>query len=124
MGIEKFFVKTEELTLKYWDPQVCAEDTPASQWKYTDGRSWSVDSSLAITCEEKELECVYSDQMDFEGGDLPEVLGGGGLVTSDLSSGECIEECEQREACSYWTWTGSQGVNCFLKTDKLNQVII
>ena len=103
---------------------MCAEDTPASQWKYTDGRSWSIDSSLAITCKEKELECVYSDQMDFEGGDLPEVLGGGGLVTSDLSSGECIEECEKREACSYWTWTGSQGVNCFLKTDKLNQVII
>jgi hypothetical protein len=104
-------------------PQTCAEDTPTGQWKYTDGRSWSLDTSLSVTCVEQELlECVYSDQTNFKGGDLPAALGGGGLETSAVSSAECIEECEGREACRYWTWTGETGINCFLKTDKLTQV--
>merc|ERR1712061_495386 len=104
------------------DP-VCAEDTPVGQWKYTDGQSWHRDSSLKITCVERELpECVYNDQTDFEGGDLPEALGGGGLVTSATSSAECISECETRKACRYWTWTGEPGANCYLKTDRLSQV--
>jgi len=104
------------------DP-VCAEDTPTGQWKYTDGQSWHRDSSLKITCVEQELpECVYNDQTDFEGGDLPEALGGGGLVTSATSSAECITECETRKACRYWTWTGESGANCYLKTDRLSQV--
>ena len=72
---------------------MCAEDTPVGQWKYTDGQSWHRDSSLKIRCVERELpECVYNDQTDFEGGDLPEALGGGGLVTSATSSAECISE--------------------------------
>ena len=103
--------------------QVCAEDTPTGQWKYTDGQSWHRDSSLKITCVERELpECAYNDQTDFEGGDLPEALGGGGLVTSSISSAECINECETRKACRYWTWTGETGANCYLKTDRLSQV--
>ena len=102
---------------------MCAEDTPVGQWKYTDGQSWHRDSSLKITCVERELpECVYNDQTDFEGGDLPEALGGGGLVTSATSSAECISECETRKACRYWTWTGEPGANCYLKTDRLSQV--
>lgn len=102
---------------------MCAEDTPASQWKYTDGKSWSVDSTLTVTCLEEELPtCEYSDGTDFEGGDLHEVLGGGGLATSAVSSAECITECESRQACRYWTWTGEQGTNCYLKGNKLSQV--
>ena len=105
------------------DTQVCAEDTPTGQWKYTDGQSWNRDSSLKITCVEQELpECAYNDQTDFEGGDLPEALGGGGLITSVTSSAECINECETRKACRYWTWTGESGANCYLKTDRLSQV--
>jgi len=104
------------------DP-VCAEHTPTGQWKYTDGQSWHRDSSLKITCVEQELpECAYNDQTDFEGGDLPEALGGGGLITSATSSAECINECETRKACRYWTWTGEAGANCYLKTDRLSQV--
>jgi hypothetical protein len=96
------------------DP-VCAEDTPTGQWKYTDGQSWHRDSSLKITCVEQELpECAYNDQTDFEGGDLPEALGGGGLITSATSSAECINECETRKACRYWTWTGESGATCYL----------
>ena len=105
------------------DTQVCAEDTPTGQWKYTDGQSWNRDSRLKITCVEQELpECAYNDQTDFEGGDLPEALGGGGLITSVTSSAECINECETRKACRYWTWTGESGANCYLKTDRLSQV--
>lgn len=104
------------------DP-VCAEDTPNGQWKYTDGQSWNRDTDLRITCVEQELpECSYNDQTDFEGGDLPEALGGGGLVTSATTSAECITECETRKACRYWTWTGEPGANCYLKNDRLNQV--
>jgi len=104
------------------DP-VCAEDTPNGQWKYTDGQSWNRDTDLRITCVEQELpECSYNDQTDFEGGDLPEALGGGGLVTSATTSAECITECETRKACRYWTWTGEPGANCYLKNDRLSQV--
>ena len=103
---------------------MCAEDTPNGQWKYTDGQSWNRDTDLRITCVEQELpECSYNDQTDFEGGDLPEALGGGGLVTSATTSAECIRECETRKACRYWTWTGEPGANCYLKNDRLNQVL-
>merc|ERR1719481_166230 len=103
------------------DP-TCAEDTPAGEWKYTDGESWTLDANITVTCLDQEMpDCEYKDQTNFQGGDLPSPLGGGGLETSSISSGECIQECENRQACRYWTWTGQKGVNCFLKTDKISQ---
>ena len=74
-------------------------------------------------------ECMYNDQTDFVGGDLPQVkilmmiwqrgdildvmmievlvfirflfkvFGGGGFETDQKSSKECIEECEKRSGC-------------------------
>lgn len=103
--------------------EACAEDTPISQWKFTDGISWNLDTNLTITClDQEEPACEYNDQTIFEGGDLPAPLGGGGLVTDSVTSLECIRECEKREACKYWTWTGEEGSNCFLKTDNFKKV--
>ena len=85
----------------------------ASQWKYTDGSAWHVDTKLRVAatiictllaiiiiirnnsthlCLSHQVncldvavspECMYNDQTDFVGGDLPqvEVFVGGGSKT-------------------------------------------
>lgn len=79
----------------------CAEEVTAAQWKYTDGSSWHIDTGLRVSCLDVAVtpQCMYNDQMDFVGGDLPEVFGGGGFETDGKSSAECIKECEKREGC-------------------------
>lgn len=102
----------------------CPEDLPDSKWKYTDGSAWHVESQMTISCEEKKEipECVYRDETEFVGGDLHEDFGGGGLETDDKSSGECIEECDKRAGCNYWSWVKGQKINCFLKRTKTSVV--
>ena len=49
--------------------QACVEGVVTGQWKYTDGRSWQVDTELRVVCLDKpepEPECVYSDQTEFQ----------------------------------------------------------
>ena len=61
------------------------EDVAAGQWKFTDGQSWNRDPEISITCLDQiitEPQCVYNDQTDFQGEDLPEIYGGGGVETS------------------------------------------
>jgi len=105
---------------------LCVEDVAPAQWKYTDGRSWNLDSEITVTCLDKLSDdpvCVYSDQTDFQGGeDLPEVFGGGGVETNPKSSAECIDLCEQTEGCNYWTWIMDEKINCFLKKTKGDSV--
>eukprot|EP00092_Neocalanus_flemingeri_P080117 GFUD01099904.1.p1 GENE.GFUD01099904.1~~GFUD01099904.1.p1 ORF type:complete len:1109 (+),score=396.10 GFUD01099904.1:107-3433(+) len=102
----------------------CPEDLPANKWKYTDGSAWHVENQMSITCEERkeDPECVYSDGTEFVGGDLHGDLGGGGLETDKKSSAECIEECDNREGCNYWTWLKGEKVNCFLKKTRTDSV--
>jgi len=99
----------------------CVEDVRANQWKYTDGSAWHVDSHLRVSCLDETVtpQCLYNDQTEFIGGDLPEVFGGGGVETSMESSADCIEECEKRSGCKYWTWVMGEKVNCFLKNSKV-----
>ena len=97
------------------------EDVNAGQWKYTDGKSWNLDSEITINCLDKtaaEVNCLYSDQTDFQGGDLPDVFGGGGVETNPRSSAECINLCERTAGCNYWTWVMDEKINCFLKRNK------
>ena len=103
---------------------LCVEDVAKEQWKYTDGSAWHIDSLLTVSCLDSgsRPECVYNDGVQFLGGDLPEEFGGGGIQTSANSSGQCIEECEKRAGCQYWTWAHQDGVNCFLKFDKVETV--
>jgi len=102
----------------------CVEDVRANQWKYTDGSAWHVDSHLRVSCLDETVtpQCLYNDQTEFIGGDLPEVFGGGGVETSMESSADCIEECEKRSGCKYWTWVMGEKVNCFLKNSKVEMV--
>jgi len=102
----------------------CVEDVRANQWKYTDGSAWHVDSHLRVSCLDETVtpQCLYNDQTEFVGGDLPEVFGGGGVETSMESSADCIEECEKRSGCKYWTWVMGEKVNCFLKNSKVEMV--
>ena len=61
------------------------EDVAAGQWKYTDGQSWNKDPLITISCLDRlrsDPQCVYSDETDFQGEDLPEIYGGGGVETS------------------------------------------
>jgi hypothetical protein len=99
---------------------LCVEAVAPKQWKYTDGTAWHVDDLLTVSCLDPLVrpECVYSDGMEFVGGDLPEPFGGGGLNTSMSSSAGCIEECERRSGCKYWTWIQREGVNCYLKANR------
>ena len=102
----------------------CVEDVPVNQWKYTDGSAWHVDPLLRVSCLDQSVtpQCLYNDQTEFVGGDLPEVFGGGGVETSMESSADCIEECEKRSGCNYWTWVMGEKVNCFLKNRKVDTV--
>ena len=102
----------------------CVEDVAEEQWKYTDGSAWHVDPLLSVSCLDKKSkpQCTYSDGVQFVGGDLPELFGGGGIVTNMNSSKECIAECEKRTGCQYWTWVQQEGQNCFLKGDKVDSV--
>merc|ERR1712013_422158 len=49
---------------------------------------------------------------------MGEDFGGGGLATDDLSSAECLEECDKRVGCNYWSWVKGEKINCFLKKNK------
>eukprot|EP00092_Neocalanus_flemingeri_P035239 GFUD01038343.1.p1 GENE.GFUD01038343.1~~GFUD01038343.1.p1 ORF type:complete len:1287 (+),score=506.35 GFUD01038343.1:270-4130(+) len=102
----------------------CVEDVSSNQWKYTDGSAWHVDPSLRVSCLDQTVtpQCMYNDQTEFVGGDLPEVFGGGGVETSMESSANCIEECEKRSGCKYWTWVMGEKVNCFLKNSRVETV--
>ena len=103
--------------------KMCVEDVVKGEWKYTDGTAWHVDSNLAVTCLDVQTkpECTYNDGVEFVGGDLPSYpgFGGGGIETSMNSSKECIQECEERAGCKYWTWKEEEGTNCFLKFEKV-----
>jgi len=104
---------------------LCVEDVAPAQWKYTDGRSWNLDSEITVTCLDQLSDdpvCVYSDQTDFQGEDLPDVFGGGGVETNPKSSAECIDLCEKTEGCNYWTWIMDEKINCFLKRTKGDSV--
>ena len=102
----------------------CVEDVEEGQWKYTDGSAWHVDPELAVNCLDVKQapECTYSDGVEFVGGDLATEFGGGGIQTNMNSSAECIEECEKRSGCQYWSWVQSAGINCFLKVNKVESV--
>eukprot|EP00088_Acartia_fossae_P036367 TRINITY_DN3756_c0_g1_i6.p1 TRINITY_DN3756_c0_g1~~TRINITY_DN3756_c0_g1_i6.p1 ORF type:complete len:1426 (+),score=431.11 TRINITY_DN3756_c0_g1_i6:319-4596(+) len=103
----------------------CVEDVVAGEWKYTDGKAWHVDPTLKLTCLDRQVakvECTYRDGVQFVGGDLPEEFGGGGIVTASDSSSQCIQECENREGCQYWSWVERDGPNCYLKFDKVRSV--
>jgi len=103
---------------------LCVEDVAQEQWKYTDGSAWHVDPLLTVSCltARSPPECTYNDGVQFVGGDLPAEFGGGGIETNMNSSSECIEECEKREGCQYWTWVQQEGANCFLKVDRIESV--
>ena len=89
------------------------------QWKYTDGRSWNLDSEITVSCldsvADEEPKCEYNDQTEYQGEDLPEVYGGGGVETNPSSSIECMELCGSTAGCNYWTYVMEAKVNCFLK---------
>jgi len=104
---------------------LCAEDVAPGEWKYTDGKAWHVDPTLNLTCIDRQsadVECTYRDGVQFVGGDLPDEFGGGGITTPSDSSAQCIQECENREGCKYWSWVEKDGPNCFLKIDKVQSV--
>jgi len=103
---------------------LCVEDVAKEEWKYTDGTTWNVDPQLSVSCldAKSKAKCTYNDGVQFVGGDLPSEFGGGGIQTNMNSSAECIEECEKRTGCQYWTWVQEQGTNCFLKVDRVDSV--
>jgi len=98
---------------------LCVEDVNPGQWKYTDGRSWNLDSEITVSCldsvADEEPKCEYNDQTEYQGEDLPELYGGGGVETNPSSSIECIKLCESTAGCNYWTYVMEAKVNCFLK---------
>ena len=92
----------------------CVEDVQFGQWKFTDGKGWRSDSGIAARCLDEpatEPECLYNDNTDFDGEDLPDVFGGGGVETDPRSSSECIDLCEKTAGCNYWTWITNGGQN-------------
>merc|ERR1712013_882631 len=98
----------------------CPENLTNSKWKYTDGTAWHAESKMITSCEDEivDPDCEYMEGVEFVGGDLHEDFGGGGLATDDLSSAECLEECDKRVGCNYWSWVKGEKINCFLKKNK------
>lgn len=57
--------------------------------------------------------CVLDD-VEFVGGDLPAIVGGGGIKLDRNTATECFNRCEENPACTWYTYDTKKDL-CYLK---------
>jgi len=60
--------------------------------------------------------CVLEDT-ELVGGDLPAILGGGGISVERDTAEECYRRCDDNPACRWYTWDNREDL-CYLKSGR------
>jgi len=60
--------------------------------------------------------CVLEDT-ELVGGDIPAILGGGGISLDRDTADECFRRCDDNPACRWYTWDNRENL-CYLKSGR------
>jgi len=60
--------------------------------------------------------CVFEDT-ELVGGDIPAILGGGGISLDRDTADECFRRCDDNPACRWYTWDNRENL-CYLKSGR------
>jgi len=60
--------------------------------------------------------CVL-EEVEWVGGDLPAIVGGGGIKLDRNTADECFNRCEDNPGCKWYTYDSKQDL-CYLKSER------